>query len=100
VVETFEFVDSSDGLPDKLFPKKITGFQKQRDVDPRFVYSNSFEHELGTRWKQLAELYKLTEEALKRKMKLKKEKLESQMEYDRYEYETEMLRERKYYYIS
>lgn len=94
VVETYEFVDSSDGLPDKLLPKKTMEFQKQRDVGPRFANPNSFEHEFGTRWKQLAELYKQKEEALKREMKLEEEKLEAQMEYARYEHETEMLRER------
>ncbi|CAH1715113.1 hrp65 protein-like isoform X3 [Aphis gossypii] len=93
VVETYEFVDSSDGLPDKLLPKKTMDFQKQRDVGPRFANPNSFEHEFGTRWKQLAELYKKKEEALKREMKLEEEKLEAQMEYARYEHETEMLRE-------
>lgn len=72
-------------------------FQKQRDVGPRFANPNSFEHEFGTRWKQLAELYKQKEEALKREMKLEEEKLEAQMEYARYEHETEMLRERNYY---
>lgn len=91
-------MDSSDGLPDKLLPKKTMDFQKQRDVGPRFANPNSFEHEFGTRWKQLAELYKSKEEALKREMKLEEEKLEAQMEYARYEHETEMLRERKYYY--
>lgn len=74
-------------------------FQKQRDVGPRFANPNSFEHEFGTRWKQLAELYKSKEDALKREMKLEEEKLEAQMEYARYEHETEMLRERKYYFI-
>ncbi|XP_025412242.1 hrp65 protein-like isoform X2 [Sipha flava] len=93
VVETYEFVDSSDGLPDKLLPKKTMDFQKQREVGPRFANPNSFEHEFGTRWKQLAELYKQKEEALKREMKLEEEKLEAQMEYARYEHETEMLRE-------
>lgn len=73
-------------------------FQKQRDAGPRFANPESFEHEFGTRWKQLAELYKQKEEALKREMKLEEEKLEAQMEYARYEHETEMLRERKYYY--
>lgn len=88
-------MDNSDGLPDKLVPKRNTvEFQKERDTGPRFANPNTFEHEFGTRWKQLAELYKQKEEALKREMKLEEEKLEAQMEYARYEHETEMLRER------
>ncbi|XP_050534003.1 hrp65 protein-like isoform X2 [Daktulosphaira vitifoliae] len=93
IVEPYEFVDTSDGLPDKLLPKKTVEFKKQRDVGPRFADPTTFEHEFGTRWKQLAELYKQKEEALKREMKLEEEKLEAQMEFTRYEHETEMLRE-------
>lgn len=78
-------------------PKKTIEFQKQRDIGPRFANQSSFEHEFGTRWKQLAELYKQKEEALKREMKLEEEKLEAQMEFTRYEHETEMLRERNKY---
>lgn len=93
-MEPYEFVDTSDGLPDKLLPKKTVEFKKQRDVGPRFADPTSFEYEFGTRWKQLADLYKQKEEALKREMKLEEEKLEAQMEFTRYEHETEMLRER------
>ena len=57
----------------------------------------SFEHEFGTRWKQLHELYKQKTDALKRELELEQEKLEAQMEYARYEHETELLRERMTY---
>ncbi|XP_050429825.1 hrp65 protein-like isoform X2 [Adelges cooleyi] len=93
IVEPYEFVDTSDGLPDKLLPKKTLEFKKQREAGPRFADPSSFEYEFGTRWKQLSELYKQKEDALKREMKLEEEKLEAQMEYARYEHETEMLRE-------
>ena len=63
-------------------------------VGPRFANHGSFEFEYGTRWKQLHELYKQKEEALRREMKMEEEKLEAQMEYAKYEHETELLRER------
>ena len=67
---------------------------------PRFASNGSFEHEYGTRWKQLHELYKQKEDALKRELRLEEEKLEAQMEYAKYEHETEILREREYFYID
>lgn len=65
-------------------------------MGPRFANQSSFEFEYGTRWKQLYDLFKQKEEALKRELKLEEEKLEAQMEYARFEHETEMLREREY----
>ena len=62
---------------------------------PRFAKPGSFEYEFGTRWKQIHELYKQKEEALKREMKLEEEKLEAQLQYAKYEHETELLRERE-----
>jgi hypothetical protein len=64
-------------------------------VGPRFANQNSFEHDYGTRWKQLFELRKQKADALEREMRMEEEKLEAQMEYARYEHETEMLRERE-----
>ena len=98
VVEPFEQQDDVDGYPDKNLPRKNAEFYKAREVGPRFAQIGSFEHEYGTRWKQLHELYKQKEEALKREMAMEEEKLEAQMEFARYEHETEMLRERKCYY--
>lgn len=95
VVEFFEQNDDQDGYPDKNVPRKTPEFFKSREVGPRFAQVGSFEHEYGTRWKQLHELYKQKEEALKREMAMEEEKLEAQMEYARYEHETELLRERK-----
>lgn len=96
VVEPFEQQDDVDGYPDKNLPRKNPDFFKARDIGPRFAQIGSFEHEYGTRWKQLHELYKQKEEALKREMAMEEEKLEAQMEFARYEHETELLRERMY----
>ncbi|XP_051166011.1 hrp65 protein-like [Leptopilina boulardi] len=93
VVEPFEQQDDIDGYPDKNLPKKNPEFYKSRDVGPRFAQIGSFEHEYGTKWKQLHELCKQKEVALKREMVMEEEKLEAQMEFARYEHETEMLRE-------
>ncbi|XP_076751916.1 hrp65 protein isoform X4 [Xylocopa sonorina] len=93
VVEPFEQMDDVDGYPDKNLPRKNPEFLKARDIGPRFAQVGSFEHEYGTRWKQLHELYKQKEEALKREMAMEEEKLEAQMEFARYEHETELLRE-------
>lgn len=96
VVELFEQQDDVDGYPDKNLPRKNPEFFKAREIGPRFAQLGSFEHEYGTRWKQLHELYKQKEEALKREMAMEEEKLEAQMEFARYEHETELLRERVY----
>ncbi|XP_020711353.2 hrp65 protein-like isoform X2 [Athalia rosae] len=93
VVELFEQHDDIDGYPDKNLPRKNPEFYKAREFGPRFAQIGSFEHEYGTRWKQLHELYKQKEEALKREMAMEEEKLEAQMEFARYEHETELLRE-------
>lgn len=95
VVEPYEPQDDIDGYPDKSIPRKNNEFLKAREVGPRFALPGSFEHEYGTRWKQLHELYKQKEDALKREMAMEEEKLEAQMEFARYEHETELLRERE-----
>lgn len=100
VVEQFEQQDDVDGYPDKTLPRKNPEFFKAREIGPRFAQLGSFEHEYGTRWKQLHELYKQKEEALKREMAMEEEKLEAQMEFARYEHETELLRERMYFNIN
>lgn len=100
VCEAFEHSDDMDGFPEKAANKKNQDYFQARNVGPRFAELKSFEHEYGTRWKQLHELYKQKHEALKNEMKLEEEKLEAQMEYARYEHETEMLRDRKFRNIS
>lgn len=50
-------------------------------MGPRFSEAGSFEHEYGTRWKQLHELHRQKEEALKKELAAEEEKLEAQMEY-------------------
>ncbi|CAH0407041.1 unnamed protein product [Chilo suppressalis] len=93
IVENFEEPDEMDGYPEKNLPKKHPEFLKAREHGPRFSESNSFEHEYGTRWKQLHELHRQKEDALKKELAAEEEKLEAQMEYAKYEHETEMLRE-------
>ncbi|XP_053612218.1 hrp65 protein-like [Plodia interpunctella] len=93
IVENFEEPDEFDGYPEKNLPKKHPEFLKAREIGPRFSELNSFEHEYGTRWKQLHELHRQKEEALKKELSAEEEKLEAQMEYAKYEHETELLRE-------
>lgn len=93
VIELYEHSDDTDGYPEKAINRKTDAYMKSRQCGPRFAEQSSFEHEYGTRWKNLHDLYKQKSEALKREMILDEEKLEAQMEYARYEHETEMLRE-------
>ncbi|KAM3964165.1 PTB-associated splicing factor isoform 2-T2 [Aphomia sociella] len=93
IVESFEEPDEFDGYPEKNLPKKHPEFLKSREIGPRFSEAGSFEHEYGTRWKQLHELHRQKEEALKKELSAEEEKLEAQMEYAKYEHETELLRE-------
>ncbi|CAO1390308.1 unnamed protein product [Diamesa hyperborea] len=93
VVEPFEHIDDTDGYPEKSLMKKNQEFFKARQSGPRFADVSSFEHEFGTRWKQLHELYKQKSDALKREMQMEEDKLEAQMEYARFEQETESLRD-------
>ncbi|CAK1540441.1 unnamed protein product [Leptosia nina] len=93
IVENLEEPDEFDGFPEKNIPKKHPEFLKAREVGPRFSESGSFEHEYGTRWKQLHELHRQKEEALKKELAAEEEKLEAQMEFAKYEHETELLRE-------
>lgn len=93
VVESFEHIDETDGLPEKSLMKKSQEYFNSRQNGPRFADMGSFEHEFGTKWKQLYDMYKQKHEALKRDMQLEEEKLEAQMEFARFEHETESLRE-------
>ncbi|KAI8035332.1 hypothetical protein M5D96_011880 [Drosophila gunungcola] len=68
-------------------------FNQERSIGPRFADLSSFEHEYGSRWKQLHNLFKSKQDALKRELKMEEDKLEAQMEYARYEQETELLRQ-------
>ncbi|VVC89958.1 unnamed protein product [Leptidea sinapis] len=93
IVESLEEPDEFDGFPEKNIIKKNQDFYKAREVGPRFAEPGSFEHEYGTRWKQLHELHRQKEDALKKELAAEEEKLEAQMEYAKYEHETELLRE-------
>ena len=93
IVENFEEPDEFDGHPEKNLPKKHPEFLRARELGPRFSEAGSFEHEYGTRWKQLHELHRQKEDALKKELAAEEEKLEAQMEYAKYEHETELLRE-------
>ena len=96
VVEVFDHIDDNDGFPEKSIMKKNNEFYKNRQNGPRFAEIGTFEHEFGTKWKQLYDLYKQKHDALKREMQIEEEKLEAQMEYARFEHETESLREREH----
>nr|AAA03215.1 no-on-transient A product form II [Drosophila melanogaster] len=93
LVDPMEVNDDTDGLPEKAFNKKMPDFNQERSIGPRFADPNSFEHEYGSRWKQLHNLFKTKQDALKRELKMEEDKLEAQMEYARYEQETELLRQ-------
>ncbi|XP_034665083.1 protein no-on-transient A isoform X3 [Drosophila subobscura] len=93
LVEPLDVNDDNDGLPEKALNKKLQEFNQERSVGPRFADLNSFEHEYGSRWKQLHDLYKTKQDALKRELKMEEDKLDAQMEYARYEQETELLRQ-------
>ncbi|KAI8045536.1 hypothetical protein M5D96_001718 [Drosophila gunungcola] len=93
LVEPMEVNDDNDGLPEKALNKKMPDFCQERSIGPRFADINSFEHEYGSRWKQLHGLFKSKQDALKRELKMEEDKLEAQMEYARYEQETELLRQ-------
>ncbi|KAG5679670.1 hypothetical protein PVAND_009224 [Polypedilum vanderplanki] len=93
VVEPFEHIDEIDGYPERSLMKKNNEYFKARQNGPRFAEIGTFEHEFGTKWKQMYDLYKQKHEALKREMQIEEEKLEAQMEYARFEHETETLRE-------
>ncbi|KQS30226.1 protein no-on-transient A isoform X1 [Drosophila erecta] len=93
LVDPMEVNDDTDGLPEKAFNKKMPDFNQERSIGPRFADPNSFEHEYGSRWKQLHNLFKTKQDALKRELKMEEDKLDAQMEYARYEQETELLRQ-------
>uniref|UniRef100_A0A161MBR5 Hrp65 isoform x2 n=1 Tax=Triatoma infestans TaxID=30076 RepID=A0A161MBR5_TRIIF len=93
ILEPYEAVEDSDGFSEKMILKKGPDFFEARETGPRFANKDSFEHEFGTRWKQIYELFRQKEEALKREMRLEEEKLEAQLQYAKYEHETEVLRE-------
>ncbi|XP_059611623.1 hrp65 protein-like isoform X2 [Phlebotomus argentipes] len=93
VLEMMEHIDETDGYPEKSINKKMGDFAQARQMGPRFAEPGSFEHEYGTRWKQLYEMFKQKQDGLKRELAIEEDKLEAQMEYARYEHETEMLRE-------
>lgn len=100
VVEVFDHIDDNDGFPEKSLMKKNNEFFKARQNGPRFAEIGTFEHEFGTKWKQMYDLYKQKHDALKREMQIEEEKLEAQMEYARFEHETESLREGENFAIS
>ncbi|XP_037037001.1 hrp65 protein-like isoform X1 [Bradysia coprophila] len=94
IVELLEHIDDTDGVPERTFNKKHNDFNLARQLGPRIAYDGSFEHEYALRWKQLFDLYKQKQEALKQEMMIEADKLEAQMEYARFEHETEVLRQR------
>jgi proline- and glutamine-rich splicing factor len=89
----YEQMDSIDGFPEKAINKKSSDFHRARETGPRFASIGSFEHDYGSRWKQLYELYSQKETSLKQELQLEEDKLEAQMQLAKFESETEMLRE-------
>lgn len=93
LVEAYEPCDDQDGYSDRFINKNNPDYQKSRSLGPRLAHTNSFEHEFGMRWKQLYELHKRKQEALKKDLDIEINTLIAQMEYARYEHDTAMLRE-------
>lgn len=93
IAEMHEQMDIVDGYPEKNLPKKNNDYHRARENGPRFAALGSFEHEYGSRWKQLHELYKQKEISLKQELGMEEDKLEAQMQLAKFESETEMLRE-------
>lgn len=93
IAELHEQIDDTDGLPEKNLMKKNYDYHQARDMGPRFANPGSFEHKYGTRWKELHELFKQKELALRQDLEMEQNKLEAQMQFAKFESETEMLRE-------
>lgn len=93
IAEMYEQMDMVDGFPEKTCNKKAPDFHRAREIGPRFAAMGSFEHEYGTRWKQLHELFKQKFDSLKQELLMEEDKLEAQMQLAKFESETEMLRE-------
>lgn len=93
IAEMYEQMDTVDGFPEKSVNKKSPDFHRARETGPRFAAMGSFEHEYGTRWKQLYELYRQKDLSLKQELQMEEDKLEAQMQLAKFESETEMLRE-------
>lgn len=72
IVEPHDVLDDADGYPEKSIPRKNPDYMKARDVPPRMANPGTFEHEYGTRWKQMHELYSQKLEALKKEMDMEK----------------------------
>ncbi|XP_030080375.1 protein no-on-transient A-like [Drosophila hydei] len=92
IVEHKEMTDENNGFPEKSITKNSL-YNKERSFGPRFAEPDSFDHEYGSRWKELYLLGKAKAAALKREMKLEEQKLDEQLELIRYERETQILRQ-------
>ncbi|CAL8109929.1 unnamed protein product [Orchesella dallaii] len=99
ITELGDMSEMDEGLLEINLPKREYNkerelvYYKAREVGPRVADDGTFEHEYGTKWKNLVKEFKEKEEALKEEMAKDLEKLQAQMEIARYDYETEMLRE-------
>ncbi|KAH8419431.1 hypothetical protein KR222_011486 [Zaprionus bogoriensis] len=91
IVELMSYVETVDGVPEKSMNRNGQ-FVSNRSIGPRFAAPDSFEHDYGTRWKQLYAQYESKKAALKRDFQMEEEKLEIQLEFIRNERETEILR--------
>ncbi|CAH0555204.1 unnamed protein product [Brassicogethes aeneus] len=97
IVEPFDIITDNDGYPEKHMIKRNNEYNVEREVGPTFADPGTFKYEYGKKWKQLFDLFKEKEDALKKQFLMEVEKLEAQLEYAKYEQETEMLREQLRY---
>lgn len=93
IVEFHNTPDESEGFTEKSITKKGPEYYKSRSLGPRFTKNGSFEHDNAILWKQLYDIQRQKEEALKIEFEDKTNRLRRQIEMARYEQETAALRE-------
>lgn len=100
IVEPLELTDETNGMPEKALNKTSQQFFHERSCGPRFAALDSFEHQYGSKWKQLWNQYESKRSALERDLKREEQKLEIQLDFLRNERETEILRQGKRHWES
>ena len=94
IVEPFEQKDEDDGFSEKHVNKNSQEFRIEREIGPRFAERGSFEHEFGSRFKQLYDLEREKRARLEHEIQEARRMLLEQMEYQRVEHQTKMLKDR------
>ncbi|KAL3265983.1 hypothetical protein HHI36_010172 [Cryptolaemus montrouzieri] len=92
IAEFYEPILDTDGYSEKRIQWRNNEFLKDREVGPWLAKPDSFEFDFGIKWKQIRELYKQKEDALKKELLIEEEKLYAQMGFVKYQYETQMLK--------